>query len=338
MLINPMAIKQYGGIVMTRVLHFFVALSVVVCSFLLFSHSASAAAKYPNRNITLIVPYPPGGNMDMSSRPLANALGEILGVKIIVQPTPGAAALTGTLKAMTSKPDGYTLYYGVQSIFTIRPNIQPSVRLSHNDMAQPIGGTGGPIYTIATHKDSPFNTLQDFVEACKKNPGQVTVAQIGRMGTPEVQNAQIKTLFGIDFKMIPYEGNAPVLAAVLGKHVDVANTDNYNPELKILAVMNPERGSYFPEHKTFVELGYPDVKIFTEYGVWVPKGTPPDIIKILEEAVKKAVDDPEYIELCKRIQILPKYKTKEELAAVVERDSNIVKDLISRGILEQIKD
>ena len=318
-----------------KAVHLIAALSVVLCV-LLVCPVIATAAKYPAKNITMIIPYPPGGNMDMSSRPLAAKLSEILGVKVIVQQVPGAAALSGSLKAITSKPDGYTILYGVHSVFSARPFLQPESRISI-DMAEPIGGAAAPMILFGVNKESPIKTLEDFVAACKANPGKVSVGQVGRMGTMEILNGQLSNVLGVEVKRVPFDGGGPLLAALLGNHLDAGFNDTYNPDFKALAVINTERGNYYPELKTFAELGYPEMDIFTYYGFYAPKGTPDAIIKTLESAIEQAVKDPDFVQFCEKTRMLPLYKNAKELGELISHDSAIIKDLIAKKILTPIQ-
>ena len=296
----------------------------------------ASASDYPARNITMIVPYPPGGNMDMSSRPLAAKLGEILGVKVIVQQMPGAAALTGSLKAVTSKPDGYTILYGVHSVFSARPYLQPGSRISP-DMMEPVGGAAAPMILFGVNKDSPINSIQDFVDLCRAKPGDVSLGQVGRMGTMEILGAQMMNVLDIKIKRVPFDGGGPLLAALLGNHLDAGFNDTYNPDFKALAVVNTERGDYYPELKTFAELGHPEMNIFTYYSFFAPKGTPPDIIRKLEAAVEQAVKDPEFVKFCANTRMMPLYKNARQLKALIEHDTAIIKELIAKGKLTPIQ-
>jgi len=318
-----------------KAFHLFTALSIIVCGLLICPVTAMAE-KYPSKNITMIIPYPPGGNMDMSSRPLAAKLSEILGVKVIVQQVPGAAALSGSLKAITSKPDGYTILYGVHSVFSARPLLQPESRISI-DMAEPIGGAAAPMILFGVNKESSIKSLEDFVAACKADPGKVSVGQVGRMGTMEILNGQLSNVLGVEVKRVPFDGGGPLLAALLGNHLDAGFNDTYNPDFKALAVINTERGNYYPELKTFAELGYPEMDIFTYYGFYAPKGTPAEIIKTLEAAIEQAVKDPDFVQFCEKTRMLPLYKNSKQLGELIAHDAAIIKELITKKILTPIQ-
>lgn len=309
---------------------------VVLCCALFPAPGDSSAAKFPEKNITMIIPYPPGGNMDMSSRPIAAKLSEILGVKVIVQQVPGAAALSGSLKAVTSKPDGYTILYGVHSVFSARPYLQPGSRISI-DMAEPLGGGAAPMILFGVNKASPMNSLDDFVKACKANPGKVSVGQVGRMGTMEILIGQMSQVLGIQVKRVPFDGGGPLLAALMGNHLDAGFNDTYNPDFKALAVVNTERGSFYPELKTMAELGYPEMDIFTYYCFFAPKGTPPDVVKVLEGAIEKAIKDPDFVRFCEKTRMLPVYKTAKQLGELIAHDTAIIKNLIAKGVLVPIQ-
>ncbi|MDL2210285.1 tripartite tricarboxylate transporter substrate binding protein [Desulfovibrio sp. OttesenSCG-928-O18] len=311
-----------------------VVLAVLCCTLLLAP--ANSSAKFPEKNITMVIPYPPGGNMDMSSRPLAAKLSEILGVKVIVQQVPGAAALTGSLKAITSKPDGYTILYGVHSVFSARPYLQPGSRISI-DMAEPIAGGAAPMILFGVNKASPINSLEDFVKACKANPGKISVGQVGRMGTMEILNGQMSQVLDIKVKRVPFDGGGPLLAALMGNHLDAGFNDTYNPDFKALAVINTERGKYYPELKTMAELGYPEMDIFTYYCFFAPKGTPADVIKVLEGAIEKAIKDPEFVQFCEKTRMLPIFKTSKQLGELIAHDTAIIKNLIAKNVLIPIK-
>ena len=291
----------------------------------------AAADKYPTRPVTVIVPYPPGGNADVMLRVLSEALEKELGEDVVVNPTPGAGGVTGVQKALTSRPDGYTVLVAAQTSITI-----PSqVRKLRFEWDTPIylATIAAPAMYIGTKREGArFTTFDGFIKEAKAHPGELNMAQVGKAGTHQVAMLRIKKEFGVDFKSIPFNGGPPTVAAVLGSHADALVTDNYNDAILPL-VLTGEPSPHYPGVKTLTELGYPQLAAGVNYIVAVPPGTPEPIMKTLEDAFAKAVKSPKYQDVLTHLRWTPVWRDRAATNEHVKTEAMAVKALIDEKLL-----
>jgi len=265
------------------------------------SEGSKPADKYPNKNITLVVPFGPGGSTDTLARSLAPALQKQLGVTVVVENMPGAGAQVGFTNVFQAKPDGYTL------VVVDQPTMQ-------------IGEVGGAKYktqeftkiyglTVRSHGfavryDDKAATLDDFIKQYQGKTVNASCAGLGTAGELQLRLAakSMKT----DFKAIPFAGAAEQLSALLGSQTQAAfaSLENCIPlhkdkKIKILAVLLDERHPLIPDVPTLKELGHPDGYVVASTGIMGPAGMTPEMVKTLEEALGKAVKDATFEEWLK---------------------------------------
>ena len=294
---------------------------------------AFAASKYPSRNITFIVPYPPGGNADVSMRALTEAVAKDLGVNIVVTPIPGAAAVTGLSRAFTSKPDGYTVVVGAYSTMTIAAQVR-KLRFTW-DTPEYIGTVASPALYLGVPKDSgKYKDFAAFVAAAKVRPGEINIGQIGQTGIHQVMNLRLMKEFGYKIQPVPFDGGPPTVAALLGGHVDAGFTDNYNPALRPLFLTGDANPNY-PGVKTLTEMGHGDIAMGIYYFIAVPKGTPKDVLRTLETAFAKAMKDPTYLEIIQSLKWSAQWRDAAATRKAIESEAKAVAQLIDEGLLNR---
>ena len=258
-----------------------------------------AFAGYPEKPITLLVPYTAGGNVDMLARGLAPALEKDLGVKIIVTPTPGAGGMVATMKMLQSKPDGYTLLIGNQTIFAMRP----------------------------------------FMQKTRFEAGAVTpvcsVALLGRGGLHEIMAVMAMRELGISLKFVPFNSGPEQVTALRGEHVDLIITDNYNPDILPVASFNDDCKAIYPETKSFKELGYPRLgSLLNVYSIYAPVGTPEEAVGRFAQAVRKAVASPQYVTVAENLRVPPDFIDAGQLAERIRSDIALMQELKKSGAIE----
>jgi tripartite-type tricarboxylate transporter receptor subunit TctC len=302
-------------------------LSVALCAPL----AATANDNYPTRPITVVVPYPAGGNQDVALRAMSDALKKELGVDIVVMPVPGAGGVTGTQRVLSSAPDGYTVLVAAQSSITI-PSLVRQLRFQWDTPKYLATINTTPMY-IGTSRASPkFSSFDEMIEFTRKNPGVLNMAQIGKAGLHEVTMLRIKKRFGVDFKSIPFNGGPPTVTAVLGGHADALITNNANDAL-LPVVLTGEASPHYPGVKTLSDLGYADLATGVSVVVAVPPETPEPIARKLEDAFAKAVKDPKYIEVLNSLKWTPAYYGRAETNARIKAEAMAVKGLIDDKLL-----
>jgi tripartite-type tricarboxylate transporter receptor subunit TctC len=263
----------------------------------------SAGDTYPSRPLSMIVPFPPGGVADLTARPIAAALEPLLKQPVAVVNKVGAGGAVGMQFAAVSKPDGYTVLCALSSI-----SVMPEVDIlfgrpqtyKREDFV-PIALLNADPTILVVRKDAPWNSLAELVADAKKRPNEIKYSSSGVYGTLHVAMAMFTHAAGIQMRHIPTQGGGPALTALLGGHVDafaagpsVVAAQLKAGTVKVLACWGAKRLAAFPDIKTFIELGYPDVEFYIWAGLFAPKATPPDNVKILREATKKAANSPEF--------------------------------------------
>ncbi|MCL1940094.1 MAG: tripartite tricarboxylate transporter substrate binding protein [Desulfovibrionaceae bacterium] len=294
---------------------------------------APAAENYPTRPITFIIPYPPGGNAEIALRPLVEAVGRELNANFVVTPMPGAGAMTGLSKALSSKPDGYTLFVGAYTNFTIASQLRP-VRFTW-ETPEYIGTvTNVTMYLGVDKENNKFPDFQSLVDYAKANPGKLNVAQVGNAGIHQIMSLRLMKKLGISFQPVPFDGGPPCVAAVLGGHADALYTDNYNPALRPL-FLGAAPSEYYPGVPTLAELGHEDIAMGIFYVIGAPQGTPKPILEKLEKAFEKAVQAQEYKDRLATLKWEPIWRDAAETRAAIAKEAAAVKQLIDEGLLQR---
>lgn len=292
-----------------------------------------AFAGYPEKPITLLVPYTAGGNVDMLARGLAPALEEDLGVKIIVTPTPGAGGMVATMKMLQSKPDGYTLLIGNQTIFAMRPFMQKT-RFEAGAVT-PVCSVALPVHVLGVNKGGTYKTLDDVIAAAKARPGMVSVALLGRGGLHEIMAVMAMRELGISLKFVPFNSGPEQVTALRGEHVDLIITDNYNPDILPVASFNDDCKAIYPETKSFKELGYPRLgSLLNVYSIYAPVGTPEEAVGRFAQAVRKAVASPQYVTVAENLRVPPDFIDAGQLAERIRSDIALMQELKKSGAIE----
>jgi tripartite-type tricarboxylate transporter receptor subunit TctC len=289
---------------MTRMIG--LAVAVVFAAGLLVP--AAAPAAFPERDITLIVPWAPGGGTDTVARTLVKNAKKHFGVNINVQNVTGGTGAIGMNQVARSRPDGYTLGLITFNLSTYR--LLGQSELSYRDFDL-IGLLNRSIAGLTVKADSPFKTLKDLVEYAKANPGVVTVGHSGPAGAWHLAAVAIAHNHKLKFTFVPFDGAAPTRTALVGGHITVCSSGMdevlqfyQTKQVRILAANAPQRHPAFPDVPTMAEAGYPiENPIFDWRGLGAPKGTPPEVLKVLRDGFKKAAEDPEYIALMDKLAL-----------------------------------
>jgi len=264
--------------------------------------SSVPAAGFPERSITLVVPWAAGGGTDTLARTLVKNAQKYFGVTMNVVNRVGGSGVVGMNSVATARPDGYTV--GVITFHLSAYRLMGLSELSYRDF-ELIALLNRSPAGISVRADSPFKTLKDLVEYTKANPGVVTVGHAGPGQSWHLAVASLAQKLNLKFSFVPFDGAAPTRTALVGGHINVAATGMdevlqfyKTKQVRILAVNNVTRHPAFPDVPTVAEAGYPiENPILDWRGLGVPKGTPPDVLKVLRDGFRKAAEDPEYIKL-----------------------------------------
>jgi hypothetical protein len=258
-----------------------------------------AQDKYPSKPITIVCPYPAGGNTDQRSRQFGRFLSTALGVPVIVDNKPGAGGNIGTEIIARAKPDGYTIGMGNFAPLSVNPTMFKKVNFDPNKDFAPICLIERGPLVLMVRPDSPFKNVKDIVAAAKAKPGGLSYANGGTGGSHHLAAEMFKKMAGVDITNIPYKGGAPAAMDLMGGQVDMMFEQMYAASANIragkmrpLAITSLKRSPQFPEVPTMAEQGFPGYEISNWQGFIAPAGTPPAILKLLNEMTNKALADP----------------------------------------------
>ena len=283
----------------------------------LFAAALPAMAQdYPTRPITLIVPWPAGGSTDTHLRKLSEIASRHLGQPIVVENKPGGGGMIGPAgMARNAAPDGYTI-----SQITINALRQPHMQKVDWDPLRDftwIIGVSGYTFGMVVKSDSPIKSFEDVVKYAKANPGKFTYSSTGIGTSPHLLIEQLADKAGVQLLHVPFKGNADSTQALMGGHV-MAQSDATGwgkfvdaGTFRLLVTFGDQRTRWGAP--TAKELGY-DVVSFSPYGLAGPKGMDPKVVKILHDAFKKAMEDPEHKKVLEQLDQVYWYKSTEEYA------------------------
>ena len=265
--------------------------------------AAGAQEPYPTRPISIVVAFPPGGLADNTARPVAAALERILKQPVTVLNKAGAAGAVGNQAVATSKPDGYTLLMALVSV-SVLPEVDKLFGRPQNYTLAQLTGIArinADPSMLVVRADAPWKTLKDLVDDAKKRPGEIVFTSSGLYGAAHIPMEMFIKAAGIKMRHLPTTGGGPMMNAMLGGHaqavmtpVSLAAAHVKAGKLRLLAHSGAAPVPAYPEVPSFKSQGY-DVDYTAWAGLVAPKGTPPHVIKILRDATRQAVTEPEVV-------------------------------------------
>jgi tripartite-type tricarboxylate transporter receptor subunit TctC len=270
-------------------------------------HSAPAAAQYPNRPITVIVPFAAGGPTDVVTRLLGDHMSRTLGQTLVVENVGGAGGTLGMTRAAQAQPDGYTIAVGNMGTQSAAPALYPNLKYDPAKSFAQVGIVNYTPQSIVAKKDTTATTLREFIDYLKANNTKLTYGHAGVGSISHVAGLVFNAKFGLTPNLVPYRGTGPAIRDLVGGQIDymVDQSLNVIPQIqagtiKVYAVAAPERLASLPDVPTTGEAGVDF--IFSAWNAMVaPKGTPNEIVAMLADALGKALDDPaiqkRYVEL-----------------------------------------
>ena len=304
---------------------------------------SSAQEKYPDRPITIVAPFPPGGVADLTARPVAAALEKVMKNPVVVVNKTGAAGAVGMSFVANSKPDGYNLLMALSSISIIPEADKLFDRKPAYTMNQlvPIALISADPTIFVVNASRPWKNLKEFVDDAKKRPGDISYSSSGVYGTLHMAMEMLTHGAGINLKHVPYSGAGPALTALLGGHVDTLASGPavVIPHIKAgkirpLAGWGAKRVASLPDVATFKELGY-DIEFYIWAGLFAPRGTSPAVMKTIRESVKQAVNTTEFKAAMEKLQTPIAYLDAPEFQKFWDKDARMLADAIKRvGKLE----
>lgn len=294
-----------------------------------------AAQTWPTKPVRLVVPFPAGGATDILSRALSQELGKKLGQSIVVDNKPGAGGTIGALAGAQAAPDGYTLLLTTSSTHSIGPAINAKIPYNAEADFTPVVYVASSPQVILVPLSSPAKNLQEFIEHARKNPGRLNYASSGNGTISNLSTENFKAQSGTFLVHIPYRGTGLSIADLISGKVDVLFDSVVSGmphvrdgKLRALAVTSPKRSALAPELPAVSEL-LPGFESVTWFGIFGPRGLPPEVVTRVNQAVNAALAEPELKERFARLGAETAGGSPQQFAAVVRSESAKWKKIIT---------
>jgi tripartite-type tricarboxylate transporter receptor subunit TctC len=260
--------------------------------------AAALAQEYPNKPVRIVVPWPPSGNVDITARTLAPALGEALRQQVIIENRAGAGGTIGTAAVVKSPADGYTLLLGSSGTVTSGPAVFKNLAYDPLKDLVAIGPIQSVPIVLTAAPKTPVSTFQEFVALANSRPGGVSVASAGSGSSNHLALELLMRMANLKLLHVPYKGSGPAITDLLGSQVE-AMMDQLTASIghiregriKPLAISSPKRSPLLPNVPTFEESGVRGYEAATFTGIFAPAGVPPEVVQKLSAALKKAMSN-----------------------------------------------
>ncbi|QWW67153.1 tripartite tricarboxylate transporter substrate binding protein [Rhizobium sp. WYJ-E13] len=308
---------------MTRRMSLALALGLLAAT----AGTAALAQSFPDRSITMVVPFAAGGSTDVVARIVAQKMSDDLGQQVIVQNVAGAGGNLGAGNVARAEPDGYTILMGTVATHALNPLILKSTPYDAEKDFAPISLLVIVPNVLVVNPELPAKNVQELIALLKADPDKYSYASSGN-GTPlHLSGELFKSMAGVDMQHIPYKGAGPALNDVIGNQVPIMfdNLPSSSSHIKAgtlraLAVTTAERAPSFPDVPTIAESGISGYETYTWNALFAPANTPPDVVSRLNAAANKALTDPAVAERMKEFSATIVGSTPEELGAHVKAE------------------
>jgi tripartite-type tricarboxylate transporter receptor subunit TctC len=309
-------------------MHIIKILGAAALALSMLAGTSARAAGYPERTVTIVVPYAPGGATDASARLVAQAFQKQSGGNFIVDNVPGAGTTVGAAKVARAAPDGYTLLWGGLTSNAMAPHLYSKLPFNGIDAFAPISMIARQPYVLFVNAKSPIRTVADLVAKAKAEPGKLNFSSPGEGSSPHLTTELFLKTTQISVQHVPYKGAAPAMTALLGGEVDMMVDTPTAPlpmfkagRLRPLAVTSAKRLPELPDVPTMQESGLAGFEAYTWFALFAPRGTPPDVIDTLNKMANAALKDPAVLSQMAQATFTPAPSTPAQLADSVRSES-----------------
>lgn len=320
--------NHYLSLRVARVAHAAAIFASLVATTLCASsqHASAQADAYPSRRITFVVPYPAGGATDVSARLLANKLSEAWKQPVVVENKSGAGGVVGNDYVAKAQPDGYTVLIAITQIIQAPSLVQKLPYDVFKDLA-PVTQVALSTIVLTVPEQQPIKSVKELIDLAKANPGKLPYGSFGNATTSHLYGELLKKKAGIDMTHVPYRGAAPLLNDLLANTVSAGFLDLTTAgsqikagKLRALAVGGEKRRTQLPDVPTLAELGFPGFEAEGWIGVFVPAGTPKDIVQKLSAELARIIASPDGVAGLEAVSLMPVGGTAEAFEAALRRD------------------
>jgi len=293
---------------------------------LLFSAGAVQAQGWPQKSVRFVVPFPPGGATDVAARALSDKLSQALGQQVVIDNRAGASGAIGAGEVARAAPDGYTILFAADPVTTLHLVMKSVAYDTLRDFAPITQVTTQPL-ALAAHSSVPAKTVQELIALVKANPGKYSFAHSG-IGTGQHLSGELfKKLAGIDMVHVPYKGGGPAVQDLVAGQVPLAVLGSTpliphhkSGRIRIIAFTSKDRFPTLPEIPTLHESGFPGFDTGQWLGLLAPRGTPAEVIGVLNAETRKALALPDVRERLLQSALLPAGGTPQEFGALIAAD------------------
>ena len=289
-----------------------IALMLGAAPYLALGRAAFAQQEWPNKVITYVVPYPPGGTTDVLGRLIAAKLAPALKATMVVENKSGATGTIGTQAVARAAPDGYTLLGTSTGPQSIVPNLNPKLGYDPEKSFAPIILIGTIPSVLIVGGNSPFRSMDDIVQAAKKDPGNITYASGGIGTILHISGELLQLKAGIKLLHVPYRGDTPAIQDVVAGNVAMMFAPTTpivshikSGTLRAIAVASAQRLKGLPDVPTTAEVGLKDAEAEQWQAVYAPAGTPADIVERLNKEINQLLGEPETVTLLDQLGVTP---------------------------------
>lgn len=306
----------------------------------LLSQGVAAQDDFPSHAITIVVPVPPGGIVDMAARLAGDPLAEGLGQPVVIDNRTGASGNIAYAHVAQAKPDGYTLLASYSMYHAGNPSLFTDLRWNADSFV-PVGMVAVAPHVVVVHPALPVNTLPELVAYAKVHPNEVNYASQGSGSVPHVGTELLRQMTGIDVVHVPYKGSGPAIQDVLAGRVQLFITTPpsvighiQQGKLRAIAIAGNSRHPMLPDVPTAAEQGIQDFALDAWVSLFAPAGTPAPVIDKLTTALQKGLADPRAITRAHAAGVEPRYQSPAQLQATLDSETKHWSDVIrSAGIV-----
>lgn len=300
--------------------------------------ATAGAQGYPNKPIDLVVPFAPGGTVNLTARLLATRMSQMLGQPVIVDNKPGAGGAIGAAYVAKSRADGYTLLYATMGSQVIQPLLTKNLTFSPAKDFTPVALFATVPNVLAVSANTPAKTVAELLQYAKANPGKLNMGSAGQGSVNHMIGELFMLRTGVKFTHVPYKGAGPATTDLLGGQIQIlfANLPGLQPyakagKIRLLGVASHQRNPAIPDVPTFEELGIKNAETESWSALMVPAGTSAEVIKKLQDTVRAVATDPATIRQLIAEGAQPFYGTSDTFSKVIADDNKRWTEVVKRA-------